>query len=216
MQWVWEIPVNPQTVGVGVVTTGEAIKAKRDRGITVDAIYCEELAKFPRFERLLAQKQMSGIDITSFQCRAHLGVAGPNWLICGEAASMVDPITSNGVTAALRHAAEASALIIQHRKRGRLPLRARACYSSRVLHMARFFNSGIEKIVYEPPVRNRIGLPKAATVYTTPAWSMNVLYARLKPYGVLSTLLLDFLLGALRIGTSLFYRYSLFRQKKQL
>jgi hypothetical protein len=37
-----------------------------------------------------------------------------------------------------------------------------------------FFNGGIEKIVYETPVRNRIGLQKAGTVYTSPAWSMNV------------------------------------------
>jgi menaquinone-9 beta-reductase len=49
--WVWEIPVNPQTVGVGVVTTGEAMKSRRDRGLTVDAIYREELAKFPTSSR---------------------------------------------------------------------------------------------------------------------------------------------------------------------
>ena len=35
---------------------------------------------------------------------------------------MVDPITANGVTAALRHAAEASGLILKYRKRGTLPL----------------------------------------------------------------------------------------------
>ena len=46
--------------------------------------------------------------MTSFRSRAYAGVAGTNWLIAGEAASMVDPITANGVTAALRHAAEAS------------------------------------------------------------------------------------------------------------
>src|ERR1700726_3026404 len=54
----------------------------------------------------------------------------------------------------------------------------------------RIFNGGIEKIVYETPVRNRIGLQKAGTVYTSPAWSMNVVYARLKPGGPLKTLLL--------------------------
>jgi hypothetical protein len=40
------------------------------------------------------------------------------------------------VTAALRHAAEAAALIVKFRTRGELPLRARKAYSSRILHTA--------------------------------------------------------------------------------
>src|SRR6202041_3950043 len=111
---------------------------------------------------------------------------------------MVDPITANGVTAALRHAAEASALILKHRKRGTLPLRARISYNQRILQMAKFFNMGIEKILYEPAVRNRLGAPTSGTVYTTPAWSMNVVYARLKPRGILKTYLLGLVLGVWR------------------
>ena len=213
--WVWEIPVNPQTVGVGVVTSGESMKAKRDQGLTVDAIYREGLAKFPRFEPLLAARPVSRTDVTSFKCHVYRGVAGPNWLICGEAASMVDPITANGVTAALRHAAEASKLILKYRDKGKLPLLARACYSSRILHMARFFNSGIEKTVYEPPVRNVIGLQKAGKVYTTPAWSLNLVYARLKPFGVIRTLLLDCILGTFRISAWLFHQVSLMSADKR-
>lgn len=210
--WIWEIPVNPQTVSVGVVTTGELIKFKRDRGLSIKEIYRQELKKFPRFEAML-QELGDEMNVTSFKCRVYSSVAGPNWLICGEAASMVDPITSNGVTAALRHAAEASSLILKHGSKQRVPLCARVCYSSRILQMAKFFNSGIEKIVYEPPVRNRIGLQKAGAVYTTPAWSMNVVYARLKPSGALKTLLLDLILGSFRLSAWLFYKFSLFRPR---
>jgi hypothetical protein len=74
--------------------------------------------------------------------------------------------------------------------------------------MAKFFNSGIEKIVYEPPVRNRIGLQKAGEVYTSPAWSMNVVYARLKPGGMFSTLLLNSMLGVFRLSAWVFYHLS--------
>lgn len=140
---------------------------------------------------------------------------GPNWLICGEAASMVDPITSNGVTAALRHAAEASSLILKYRSKYRIPMRARVCYGSRILQMAKFFNSGIEKIVYEPSVRNTIGLQKAGTVYTSPAWSMNVVYARLKSMGARKTVLLNSILGAFRFIAWLFYRFSSFRPRSK-
>ncbi|HKR85783.1 MAG TPA: hypothetical protein VJS37_16610, partial [Terriglobales bacterium] len=151
---------------------------------------------------------ISGINVTSFKCRVYRRTAGPNWLICGEAASMVDPITSNGVTAALRHAAEASSLILKFYSKRALPLRTRICYSSRIVHMAKFFNSGIEQIVYEPPVRNRIGLQKAGTLYTSPAWSMNVVYARLKPGGIFSTLLLNSILGIFRLSAWVFYHLS--------
>ena len=209
LDWVWEIPVNPESVSVGVVTTGAAMKAKRDRGLTVDEIFQQELRKFPRFDSMLRTGSIAEMNVTSFRCRVYMGVAGPNWLICGEAASMVDPITANGVTAALRHAAEASSLILKYSSTGRMPLRARTCYSSRILHMAEFFNSGIENIVYEPPVRNRIGLPNSGTVYTAPAWSMNVIYARLKPSGIISTLLLNSLLGIFRLSAWILYYMSL-------
>jgi hypothetical protein len=145
-----------------------------------------------------------------------LDVAGLNWLIAGEAASMVDPITSNGVTAALRHAAEASSLILKFRRQGKLPLLARFSYSNRILQMAKFFNAGVEQIVYEPPVRNRIGLRRSGTVYTSPAWSMNVVYARLKPRGISRTFLLGAFLGVFRAGAWMLHRLcSRFRPRTQ-
>ncbi len=109
LEWVWEIPISADVVSVGYVTTGAATKAKREQGLSVDEIFRQQLMKFPRFEPLLRAGAESRSNVTSYRCRVHTGVAGTNWLIAGEAASMVDPITANGVTAALRQAAEASA-----------------------------------------------------------------------------------------------------------
>ena len=207
LEWIWEIPVSPDTVSVGYVAPGSAVKAMRDHGGSVDDIFRQQLAKFPRFEPLLQQGSLSAVNATSFRCRVYLESAGPNWLTAGEAASLVDPMTSNGVTAALRHAAEAAALILKFRKRGELPLRARKAYSSRILQTAKFFNEGIETILYEPLVRNRIGLSRAGTVYTSPAWSMNVVYARLGPTGLLSTFCLGAMLGFFRVSASILRWY---------
>ena len=207
LEWIWEIPVNPQMVSVGYVTTGAAMKAKREQGLSVQEIFRRQLLKFPRFEPLLQADTLNAANVTSFRSRAHIGLAGPNWLIAGEAAAMVDPITSNGVTAALRHAAEASRLILKYRQVGKLPLKDRILYSGRILHMVKFFNSGIEKIVYEPPVRNWLGVRRSGTVYTSPAWSMNVVYARLQPKGVASTFLLGLLLGFFRASAWLAYQF---------
>jgi flavin-dependent dehydrogenase len=206
LNWIWEIPIQPDLVSVGYVITGPAMKARRERGESVEAIFKSQLEKFPRFTPLLAEKPMGGVHVRSFRARTHIGTAGPNWLIAGEAAAMVDPITSNGVTAALRHAAEGCALIVKYRERGRLPLRARICYSARVVSMAKFFNGGIEKLVYEPAVRNRIGLRHAGTVYISPAWGMNLVYARTKPKGIFSTMLFGLALLIFRAATWIVYR----------
>jgi len=195
LDWVWEIPIRPEVVSVGFVTTGAAMKAFRERGLGVEDIFRQQLMKYPRFDALLQAGALGPCNVTAFRSRVYDGVAGPNWFVAGEAASMVDPITANGVTAALRHAAEASTLILKYRNRGTLPLRARISYSRRILQMAKFFNIGIEKILYEPAVRNRLGARSSGTVYTTPAWSMNLVYARLKPTGILKTYLLGFALG---------------------
>jgi flavin-dependent dehydrogenase len=111
LDWVWEIPISPDVVSVGYVTTGTATKAKREQGLSIEDIFQQQLMKFPRFAPLLQAGAQGDLNVTSYRSRVHTGVAGPNWLIAGEAASMVDPITANGVTAALRHAAEASRLI---------------------------------------------------------------------------------------------------------
>jgi flavin-dependent dehydrogenase len=125
--------------------------------------------------------------------------------VVGEAAAMIDPMTSNGVTAALRTAEEASRLIIRSRTRPRLPCLASALYSRRAFEMARFFNSGIEAVVYERPVRNTIGVAKAGRVYTVPAWLMNLLYTRLRPRGPVSTLSFCLVLSSLRTAAGLFH-----------
>jgi flavin-dependent dehydrogenase len=216
LEWIWEIPVSPDTVSVGYVAPGTAVKAqllqiKSDQGGSVEDVFRQQLAKFPRFEPLLEQGALGAVNVTSFRCRVYLESAGPNWLMAGEAASLVDPMTSNGVTAALRHAAEAAALILKSRKRGELPPRARKAYSSRILQTAKFFNQGIETILYEPLVRNRIGLATAGTVYTSPAWSMNVVYARLGPTGLFSTFFLGAMLGFFRASAEILHWYCSLR-----
>jgi flavin-dependent dehydrogenase len=207
MEWVWEIPINPNTVSVGYVACGETIKAGRQQGKTVEDIFREKLGRFPRFESLLPAVPAITPSVTSFICRMHGRVAGPNWLIAGEAAAMVDPMTANGVTAALRHAAEASRLLIESRHCQSIPWLGGALYSRRLLDLARFFNYGIEKVIYESPIRNRIGVLKAGDVYTVPAWSFNAIYSRLRPRGMLKTILFCSLLNLSRLGMRLFYTF---------
>jgi len=207
MDWVWEIPIHTNILSVGYVTTGDIIKARRLEGQTVEDIFRSQLARFPRFNDLLNSAGTISPAVTSYLCRVHGRLTGPNWLVIGEAAAMVDPMTANGVTAALRHAAEGSALIIQSRHRQQLPYFAATMYSRRVQDLARFFNTGIEKVIYDGPIRNHIGVMTAGDVYTIPAWSLNSVYSRFRPRGVVSTLLFGFLLGLFRASASILYGF---------
>jgi menaquinone-9 beta-reductase len=207
LEWVWEIPISAGVVSVGYVASGAAIKAKREQGLAVKEIFRQQLLKFPRFQTLLDVSTLDDISVTSFRSRVHLGVAGPNWLIVGEAACMMDPITANGVTAALRHAAESSALILKHRKSNKFSRRARICYNARVAHLARFFNRGVENFAYQPQARTRLGMARSGGAYISPAWFINLLYARLKPIGLFSTFSLGLCMDFLRGCQWLLYRY---------
>jgi flavin-dependent dehydrogenase len=204
--WIWEIPVGPNTLSVGYITTGEAVKKKREQGLRTADIFSLQLARFPRLAGLAPRDAGIPPRVTSFNCRTYRGVTGPNWIIAGEAASMVDPITSNGVTSALRHAQEASALIVASKGKSELPYMARKSYSMRVLQLGRFFNSGIEWLVYDWQVRDRLGIERAATIYTDAAWSVNALYSRLRPRGILSTATYGALLNVVRAGAWMLYR----------
>jgi 2-polyprenyl-6-methoxyphenol hydroxylase-like FAD-dependent oxidoreductase len=180
MEWVWEIPINPTTISVGYVATGKTIKAQRQEGQTVEEILREKLGRFPRFASLLEAVPAIAPSVTSFVCRMHGRVAGPS---------------------------EASRLIIESRHRRRIPYLAAAMYSLRILSLAKFFNLGIERVIYESPIRNRIGALLAGEVYTVPAWSLNAIYSRFKPHGAFKTLLFGGLLYVLRMGEFLLYQF---------
>ena len=201
MEWVWQIPVRPDTISIGYVMTGEAIKQKRQAGLSVGEIYEQQLGHYPELARHLPYT--GSPRTTSFVCRAYAKTCGPNWIAIGESAAMVDPMTSNGVTAALRHAGEASEIVARYRHSKQIPWLTRVLYSRRVLYMANFFNSGIEKVIYDWPIRNRIGALVAGDVYTIPAWSINNIYSRVEPRGAVSTALFGLFLAVLRAAMNI-------------
>jgi flavin-dependent dehydrogenase len=198
LEWIWEIPINPTTIGVGYVAPAEVIKAQRQQGLTVDAIYAGALSRIPRLAAQMSAAHLSALHVVSFRCRVHRRISGPNWLATGESACMVDPMTSNGVTAALRHAQEAARLIVRSRHRTRLPRVGARLYDRRARDLAQFFNCGIEKVIYDWPVRERIGPFAAARTYTVFAWLFNLFYTRLQPRGILTTYLFGAVLATLR------------------
>lgn len=85
----------------------------------------------------------------------------------------------------------------------------------RVLQLGRFFNGGIEWLVYDWPVRDRLGIQRAATIYTNAAWSANGLYSRWRPRGGLATACWGAFLGTLRACAFAYYRWRRFRSRSE-
>jgi flavin-dependent dehydrogenase len=208
MEWIWEIPIRPGVSSIGYVAPGSQVKSQRARGLTNANLLSDQMQKFTRLSSLLHNGLPERIAVTSYLCRTYRGVCGPNWIIVGEAASQSDPITGNGVTAALRHAAEASALVCRYQKRESIPALARFAYNLRVLGVGRFFNSLIEKMFYESSLRARMGLFGTARAYTVPAWLANLVYSRVRPKRLVGTVIFCSTLLAVRAAVWLAFRLS--------
>jgi flavin-dependent dehydrogenase len=189
MEWIWEIPIRPGISSIGYIASGSKIKFQRAHGLKNSDLLSKQMQKFARLSAFSNNAPPERVSVTSFLCRTYTGVCGPNWIIIGEAASQSDPVTGNGVTAALRHAEEASALICKYQHRQSIPVLARTAYNVRVSGVGRYFNSLIEKLFYESPLRTRLGLFGTARTYTVPAWLTNLLYSRVRPRRLFATLI---------------------------
>jgi flavin-dependent dehydrogenase len=214
MEWIWEIPIRPGVSSIGYIASGSKVKLQRAHGLKNPDLLSKQMHKFARLSALAKYAPPERVAVTSFLCRTYRGVCGPNWIIIGEAASQSDPITGNGVTAALRHAAEASALICRYQHRQSIPVLARTAYNLRVSGVGRYFNSLIEKLFYESPLRARLGLFGTARAYTVPAWLTNLVYSRVRPRRLLGTVAFCFALVTIRaVAWGLFRLSRLFSSR---
>lgn len=209
MEWIWEIPIRPRISSIGYIASGSSVKAQRGAGQGTKDILISQCRTFPRLREIVNRPAVHEVATTTFLCRTYEGVCGTNWVMIGEAASQSDPITGNGVTAALRHADEATALIRRYRRRGTIPTLARTVYNLRVSAVGLYFNSLIEKLFYQPALRDRLGLFGTARIYTLPAWLMNLIYTRTRPRGSLvRTLAISSIMATVRMITWLAYQIA--------
>lgn len=195
LSWLWEIPINPNRTSVGCVMTAEEVREQRRRGRTTADILRDRLAPFPRFQPLLAEPSQLAVRATAYRCFVYASACGPNWLMVGEAASLPDALTGNGVTTAFRHASEGARLILQALDRGSLTPRQRRVYNANLRRMGHLFNHAIETAVYDWPIRLGLGLVTAQFVYVTCAFPFNALYSRVRPGRWLSMLVFGVLMS---------------------
>jgi flavin-dependent dehydrogenase len=199
LSWIWDIPISPRRTSVGLVLPVETVRARRRGGATSKAILHAELLRHPRFERLLAEQPGFEVRSTAFRPYVTERVCGPNWFVTGEAASMPDPLTGNGVTSAIRHARYVTDAIREAAANREIAPGHRRTYSRHVHRLGRAFNEHIENAIYCHPLRWGIGVPTATIVYTVFGFFMNAMYARFDPRGPVGMAAFDLLFAGARL-----------------
>lgn len=205
LSWIWEIPITPHKVSIGYIMPADQLRERRKSGQSVRQILAEALRKHEgdaageRFTSLLAKQPDYQVSTCSYHTYVNQYACGPNWFMVGEAACMPDPLTSNGVTAAIRHALRATDLIEKATEAGKLSTQQQQLYNTDVLQMGHAFNSNIETGLYDWPARQQFGPSYAADIYIVFGYLVNALYSKFAPQSRLGVTLFRGLLIAMRL-----------------
>mgnify|MGYP001813193673 CR=1 FL=1 len=180
LRWSWEIPLSSNRHSVGMVIPDSEFQARRRGAVGADRLLADWLAGFPTNARPRLHDG-SEAKTRAFRCYTHGRVSGGNWMMIGEAASFVDPLTSTGVSTAMRHGVEAAEIILStspatvHRTLRR--------FDRRVRFVSNLYNEAIEALLYSPELRNTVGHRSATRAYVIVGFGMTALYTRIGGIG---------------------------------
>lgn len=181
LEWLWEIPIAPDVLSLGWTQPARELRRRAAECGDAAAAFGQRLRRVPRLRAALEAQGEPEVFACSFQTYVHARASGPNWMLVGEAAAMLDPLTSNGFTFALRSGAHAAELVERTLARDELPRGARRTYDRCQRRMARAFNEHIESAAYAGGLREVFGLRRATWVYVLFGFFANALCQRLRP-----------------------------------
>jgi flavin-dependent dehydrogenase len=198
LTWAWEIPISAHRQSVGVVMPLSRFQSLRRTGRSLAEVLVDELARFPRFPAV-SPSRLETVRTRTYRPFVSTRVTGANWLMIGEAAAFADPITSIGMTMAMRHASEAAELIIDNADSPAGAEQELSTYDRRVRDVAGLYNLGVETLMYGPLLRRAFGIRWASRAYVPLGYLTNSLYTRLKPVTRSRMTALGLVLGVLRL-----------------
>lgn len=100
--WAWFIPLDSVKTSVGLVQTVETFTQRRE---TPEEFFLRVQGEHRELSyRMRHAHRLSDYYVTADYSYRYRIVAGPRWLLLGDAAGFIDPIFSSGVTIALRSA----------------------------------------------------------------------------------------------------------------
>lgn len=207
LAWAWEIPVSPDVLSVGVVMPLERFRSRRTEDGSVDELFRSALGEFAG-TRHFEDAEWSDVFVRTYRSFQSEQMYGPNWVLIGEAGCFVDPLTSTGVSSALRHGfetADALATALHRPVEGRRRLRR---YERRSNGMARLYGDGAERLLYGPTIRGVFGPRVAAVAYVVLGFFATALYGKTRPETSLGTLVVKSMFAAFRMWTGCWVAFA--------
>lgn len=199
LSWIWKIPITPDTVSIGYVGSVTDFREIRGHQQSTKDFLLQKMEHFSGLQSLPFDRSNFRVLACSWRSYVQNRVSGPNWLLVGESAAVPDPLTSNGVTAALRHAQQAAQLLLEAGTTDTFRNRQQRAYETNVRRMGHIFNYCIERVIYDPPLRQGISTEVALRVYAHFGYLINALFAKFQPKRSLSLALFGLLLIAVRL-----------------
>jgi flavin-dependent dehydrogenase len=100
--WAWSVPLSGTTRQVGVAVDGSTTRSRR--GPTLQGTYRAEIGKTRQLNALMAGAALGRVWACDASLYSSHRYAGPQFLLVGDAASCIDPLSSFGVKKALASA----------------------------------------------------------------------------------------------------------------
>jgi flavin-dependent dehydrogenase len=97
--WSWHIPLREST-SVGLVMPREHVKEARQAGASLQELFLSTCRSVPYLKDLLAEARFIDDSLVSIQDYSYriTELAGPGYLLVGDAAGFIDPVFSTGIT----------------------------------------------------------------------------------------------------------------------
>jgi flavin-dependent dehydrogenase len=208
--WTWNIHVGAETTDIGMVLPATLYRSLANGGSkgnggadTKEAndIYWKLLEKVKLLTEFADQSRTAGpLQTCSFQNTMADRAGGDNWLAVGEAAYVIDPISSGGTTLALRSGKFAANILDKALAEGKtqLPESDRHFYHQRLAVQVRFVNGALDDLFRFRRLGYRLGMPIYVRLLTWPQFHINRISAGFElrsRFGLLLLRLLRVLLG---------------------
>ena len=98
-RWFWVIPLSETKTSIGVVTDTATFKALR---LSPEEMLEQSFAEQPHFREILeGATRVTPVHSTGDYSYRNTRLAGPRWMLAGDAAGFIDPVFSTGVFIAI-------------------------------------------------------------------------------------------------------------------
>jgi flavin-dependent dehydrogenase len=155
--WCWFIPLREGVMSVGCVCFPEYLKTRRGKN---EEFLLQTLQMMPEaWQRMTNAEMISEVRVTgnySYTCER---MAGPGWVMVGDAFAFVDPVFSSGVYLAMHSGKQAAALVDEVLREPSREASLQAAFADRIRRGVKVFSWFIYRF-NSPAMRGLFAAPR--------------------------------------------------------